>query len=231
VIVVADITATVRSIWTDPETISLGNLSLSERQTSKLYVMSAGNPDAKVTSAETTASWITLTSKPVTTSEQLKKQRVHAIDYYEIEWTGQDAQPGNLSATLIFHVQDGDGEKILEVPVTGYLSGDVEIIPAQLVFGRVGKEQVVRNCTLTSSKDAIDPSKIQCSADHEWIKIQLKNSKEAPGQIALTASISLPEKITDSLIEGNITGKDETGKIVFSVPYLAFFDDNKESQK
>jgi hypothetical protein len=41
-LVVADIGATVRAIWTDPEMISLGNLSTSEPQKTKLYVMAAG---------------------------------------------------------------------------------------------------------------------------------------------------------------------------------------------
>ncbi|MDR1962673.1 MAG: DUF1573 domain-containing protein [Planctomycetaceae bacterium] len=220
-LVVADITATIRAIWTDPEMIALGNLSTNEAHKTKLYVMAAGLPDAKVTSAECDASWLTLTSKPVETSKELKSQSIRAIDYYEIEWTGKDTKPGNLATKIIFHVQNGNEDKILEVPVSGYLSGDVEIVPAQIVFGRVAKDEVVRTCTLTFKKPNIDPTKIKCTADHDSIKVNFAKSKNT---FVLTTRIAPPSETTNQLIEGKITGVDESGETIFSVPYIAFFN-------
>lgn len=224
VIIIADLTATVRSIWPDPEVLSLGNLSLSELYYTKLYIMAAGLPDAKVISAESEAPWITITSKPVATSEQLTKQRVDAIGYYEIDWTGKDAKPGTLSSKIIFHVQNGEAEQVIEVPVTGYLSGDVEIIPAQLVFGRVADKEMVRTCSMSFSKKTVDTAKIQCSTDHAYVKANLKNENGNENELILTVTVSKPDGLTDSLIEGNVIGKDESGEIIFSVPYIAFFD-------
>jgi len=169
-LVLADIGATVRAIWTDPEMFSLGNLSTSEPHRAKLYVMAAGYPDAKVTSVQCDAPWLTLTSKPVETSKELQSQSIRAIDYYEIEWTGKDTKPGNLTSKIEIHVQKGDEDKILEIPVTGYLSGDVEIVPSNVVFGRVTKNEVLRTCTLTFKKPDIDAAKIQCTADHSYIQ-------------------------------------------------------------
>ncbi|MDR2438288.1 MAG: DUF1573 domain-containing protein [Planctomycetaceae bacterium] len=220
-LVVADITATVRAIWTDPEMIGLGNLSTNEPHKTKLYVMAAELPDAKVTSVQCDASWLTLTSKPVETSKELKSQSIQAIDYYETEWTGKDAEPGNLATKIIFHVQNGNEDKILEVPVSGYLSGDVEIVPAQIVFGRVAKDEVVRTCTLTFKKTDIDPAVIKCTADHDFIKIDFTKQKDT---FVLTTRITLSPETKNQLIEGKITGVDQSGKTIFSVPYIAFFN-------
>jgi hypothetical protein len=220
-LVAADITAVVRAVWTDPETIGLGNLSTNEPHKTKLYVMSAGLPDAKVTSTQCNASWLTLTSKPVETSKELKSQSIRAIDYYEIEWTGKEAKPGNLTSKITFQVQTGEEEKTLEVSVTGYLSGDVEIVPAQIVFGRVTHEEVVRTCTLTFKKTTIDPAKIKCTVDHDFIKIDFTKSN---GNFVLTTHIIPPSETKNQLIEGKITGVDESGETIFSVPYIAFFN-------
>ncbi len=95
-LVAADINATVRSIWADPGTIGLGNLSTSEPHQTKLYVMAAGLPDANVTDIKCDASWLKLTSKPVDTSPQLQAQNIKALDYYEIEWTGKEARNSGL---------------------------------------------------------------------------------------------------------------------------------------
>jgi hypothetical protein len=222
---VADIGATIRAVWTDPEMISFGNLSTSEPQKAKLYVMAAGFPDAKVTSVQCDAPWLTLTSQPVTTSNELKAQSIRAIDYYEIEWTGKEAKPGSLSAKIVFQVQKNDTEEqVLEVGVTGYLSGDVEIIPANIVFGRIAQNEVVRTCTLTFKTSNIDAAKIKCAAEHDPVHVNFAKSKEDANRFILTASITPPEEACDQLIEGTITGTDEFGETIFSVPYIAFFN-------
>jgi hypothetical protein len=224
-LVVADIGATVRAVWTDPEMISLGNLSTSEPQKAKLYVMAAGFPDAKVTSAQCDVAWLTLTSKPVETSKELKAQSIRAIDYYEIEWTGKEAKPGNLTSKIAFHVQkDDDNEQVLEVGVTGYLSGDVEIVPAQIVFGRVTTNEITRTCTLTFKKPNIDAAKIKCIAGHAFVHVNFEQSKEGSNRFILTTSITPPAAENNQLIEGTITGTDESGETIFSVPYIAFFN-------
>jgi len=224
-LVVADITATVRAVWTNPETIGLGNLSTSEPHKTKLYVMAAGYPDAKVVSAKTDAPWLTLTSQPVETSSQLRAQNTLAIDYYEVEWTGNGAKPGNLAAKIMINVQKNDEDQTtLEIPVTGYLSGDVEIIPPNIVFGRVTQNEVVRTCSLTFKKTDIDTTKIQCLSDHPYIQTLLEKDKNHSEQFSLTARIVPPIEITESLIEGTITGKDQSGETLFSIPYIAFFD-------
>jgi hypothetical protein len=220
-LVVTDITAVVRAVWTDPETIGLGNLSTNEPHKTKMYVMAAGLPDAKVTSVKCDANWLTLTSKPVETSKELKSQSIRAIDYYEIEWTGKEAKPGNLTSKVTFQVQTGEEEKSLEVSVTGYLSGDVEIVPAQIVFGRVANEEVIRTCTLIFKKTNIDPAKIKCSADHDFLKIDFAKSND---NFVLTTRIAPPAETKNQLIEGKITGVDESGETIFSVPYVAFFN-------
>lgn len=222
-LVAADITATVRAVWTDPETIGLGNLSTSEPHKSKLYVMVAGLPDAKVTSMECDAPWLSLISQPVETSKELKSQNIHAIDYCEIEWTGKDAKPGNLSTKISFQVQKGDEGQKLEVSVNGYLFGDVEIIPAQIVFGRVAKDEVVRTCKLTFKKRP-DISRIQYSVDHESVKVELAESKDSDTQIILMASFAPPTEKINQLLEGTIVGKNEAGEAVFNIPYIAFLN-------
>jgi len=231
-LVVADTTATVRAIWTDPEMIGLGNLSTSESHKAKFYVMAAGYPEAKVISAKTDTSWLTLTSKPVETSKELKSQSILAIDYYEVEWTGNDAKPGNLAAKIIIQVQNDGEDKTFEIPVTGYLSGNVEIIPSQLVFGRVTQNEVTRTCMLTFKKSDIDATKIQCLSDHLCVQTLLEKDKSHSNQFSLTAKIVPPVEITESLIEGTITGKDQSGEVLFSIPYIAFFDTNlRDGQK
>jgi hypothetical protein len=223
ILVVADIGATVRAIWADPEIISLGNLTTSEPQRAKLYVMAAGLPDAEVTSAQCEAPWLTLTSHPVATSNALKAQSIRAIDYYEIEWTGKEAKPGNLTSKIIIHVQNGDEEKILEIPVSGYLSGDVEIVPSNIVFGRVTKNEVLRTCTLTFKKSDIDATKIKCVADHSYIQVSLEKSKEDSRKFVLNMRLTPPTEVENQLVEGTITGTDESGEVIFTVPYIAFF--------
>ena len=221
-LIVADVGATVRAVWTDPETISLGNLSLSEPHKAKLYVMAAGFPDAKVTSIQCDASWLTLTSMPVETSKELRTQSIQAIDYYEVEWTGKDTSLGNLASKIMINVQKGDEDQTLEVPVTGYLAGDVEIIPPNIVFGRVAQNEIVRTCTLTFKKPNIDAAKIKCAADHSCIQVAFEKSKG--GQLVLTAKIIPSPDIADQLLEGEIVGINESGEAIFSVPYVAFFD-------
>ena len=226
-LVLADVTATVRAVWTDPEMINLGNLSNNESKKEKLYVLAAGYPDAKVTSVQCDAPWLTLTSKPVETSRELRSQSIRAIDYCEIEWTGKGTVPGNLSSKIVFHVQKDDEsqeEQLLEVSVSGYLSGDVEIIPSNIVFGRVAQNEVVRACTLTFKKQGIDVAKIKCTADHAYIQTSFKESQEVSDQFILTTSITPPVEEENQLIEGTITGTDESGEIIFSIPYIAFFD-------
>ena len=223
-LVVVDITATIRAVWTDQEMISLGNLSTGEPHKAKLYVMAAGYPGAKVVSATTDASWLTLTSKPVETSKELKSQNIQAIDYYEVEWTGNDAKPGNLATKIMIQVQNGDEDKTLEIPVTGYLSGDVEIVPSNVVFGRVTQNKIVRTCTLTFKKPDIDATKIQCFSDHPSVQTLLEKDKGQSNQFSLTTKIVPPAEINESLIEGTITGKDQSGEVLFSIPYIAFFD-------
>jgi len=222
-LVLADVTATVRAVWTDPATISLGNLSTSEAQQAKLYVMAAGLPDAKVTLVQCDVPWLTLTSKPVETSKALSAQNIKAIDYYEIEWTGKDAKPGNLSSTITFHVQKGNGEEqVLEVSVSGYLSGDVEIVPSNLVFGRVTTSEIVRTSTLSFKKLDIDAATIKCAADHPYIQVSFEKSKEDVTRFILTSRLTPPAERENQLIEGTITGTDESGEVIFSVPYVAF---------
>jgi len=224
ILVVADITATVRAVWTDPDVIGLGNLSTNEPHKTKFYVMVAGYPDAKVVSAKTDAPWLTLVSNPVETSKELKSQNILAIDYYEVEWTGNDAKPGNLATKIMIQVQNGDEDKTLEIPVTGYLSGDVEIVPSNIVFGRVAQNEVVRTCTLTFKKPDIDATKIQCFSDHPSVQTLLEKDKGQSNQFSLTTKIVPPAEINESLIEGTITGKDQSGEVLFSIPYIAFFD-------
>ncbi len=219
-LVAADINATVRSIWADPGTIGLGNLSTSEPHQTKLYVMAAGLSDAKVLSMRCDSPWLNVTSKPVDTSPQLLSQNIKAIDYYEIEWTGKEAKPGNLSANIAVTVQKGEEEQTLEIPVSGYLSGDVEIVPSQIVFGRVAKDEIVRTCKL-AFKNRPDVAKIQCAAEHESIKVVLS---ELDGDLVVTATLVPPSEKSNGLLEGTIVGKDEAGKILFSIPYIAFLD-------
>jgi len=223
-LVLADIGATVRAVWTDPEMISLGNLSTSEPQKAKLYVMAAGFPDAKVTSVQCDAPWLTLTSKPIETSKELKSQSIKAIDYYEVEWTGNGAKPGNLSSKLVFHVQKGDEEQVVEVPVSGYLSGDVEIVPSNIVFGRVTTNEISRTCTLTFKKPNIDVEKIKCTADHPYIQVSFEKSNEGTNRFMLTSRMTPTAEGENQLIEGTITGTNESGEVIFSVPYIAFFN-------
>jgi hypothetical protein len=222
-LVLADIGATVKAVWIDPAMISLGNLSTSETQKATLYVMAAGFPDAEVSSVQCEAPWLTLTSKPVETSRELKAKSIQAIDYYEIEWTGKEAKPGNLSSKIVFHVQKDDEEQVLEVPVSGYLSGDVEIVPSNIVFGRVTTNEVVRTCTLTFKKPNIDAAKIKCTADHSCIHVDFEKSKEDSARFVLTSRMTPPTEKENQLLEGTITGTDESGEVVFSVPYVAFF--------
>jgi len=227
IIVLADVTATVRAVWTDPEMISLGNLSSSESQLAKLYVMAAGYPDAKITSVQCDAPWLTLTSKPVETTRELRSQSIQAIDYCEIEWAGKEAVPGNLSSKIVFHVQkdtEEQEEQLLEVSVSGYLSGDVEVIPSNIVFGRVAQNEIIRTCILTFKKQGIDAVKIKCAADHEYLQISFEKSQEVPDRFILTTSITPPIEEENQLIEGTITGTDESGDVIFSIPYIAFFD-------
>ena len=226
-LVLADVAATVRAVWTNPATVSLGNLSTSEPQKAKLYIMTAGYPDAKVTSVECDTPWLTITSHPVTTSNELKAQSIRAIDYYEIEWIGKEASPGTLSSKIVFYVQKDDAEQeeqLLEVSVSGDLAGDVEIIPANIVFGRVAQSEIVRICTLTFKKHGIDAVKVRCTAEHAYIQMGFEQSKEFSNQFILTASITPPVEEENQLIEGTITGTDESGEVIFSVPYIAFFD-------
>jgi len=221
-LVLADIGATVKAVWIDPAMISLGNLSTSEPQKAKLYVMAAGFPDAEVSSVQCEAPWLTLTSKPVETSKELKAQSIRAIDYYEIEWTGKEAQPGNLSSKIVFTVQKDDEEQVFEVPVSGYLSGDVEIVPSNIVFGRVTTNEVVRTCTLTFKKPNIDATKIECTADHSCFQVSFEKSKEDSARFVLTSRMTPPTGEENQLLEGTIIGTDESGEVVFSVPYVAF---------
>jgi hypothetical protein len=222
-LVMADVGATVKAVWLDPEMISLGNLSTSEPQKSNLYGMAAGCPDAEVTSVQCDAPWLTLTSKPVETSKELKAQSIRAFDFYEIEWTGKEATPGNLSSKIVFHVQKGDEEQVLEVAVSGYLSGDVEIVPSNIVFGRITTNEVVRTCTLTFKKSTIDSGKIKCTAEHPYIQVSFGKSQENATRFILTSLLTPPAEMENQLIEGTITGTDESGEVVFSVPYIAFY--------
>ncbi|MGL6193272.1 MAG: DUF1573 domain-containing protein [Thermoguttaceae bacterium] len=226
ILAVVDTTAVVRALWTDPATVSFGNLSTNQPQQTKLYIMAAGHPDAEVVSSESFAPWVTLTSDPVETSAQLKSQSIKAIDYYEIEWTGKDASPGTLASKLVFHVKETDTAepKTLEVPVVGYLSGDVEIIPSQLVFGRISSDKITRKCTLNFAKPIISATKILCQTDHPCVQAELVSDSKNPSQYILNAQIEPSPDITEPLIEGTITGTDESGAVIFSVPYVAFFD-------
>jgi hypothetical protein len=188
--------------------------------------LAAGYPDAKVTSAETDASWLTLTSHPVTTSAATRAQNIEAIDSYEIEWTGEGATPGNLSSKIVLHIQKDNEEQesqILEIPISGYLAGDVDIVPSNIVFGRVTQNEVVRTSTLTFKTQSIDAAKITCVADHDFIELRFEPSN-APNRFVLTATITPPVKDTNQLVEGRIVGIDESGEVIFSVPYVAFFD-------
>ena len=83
-LVLADVSATVKAVWTNPETINLGNLSTSDSQQTRLHVLAAGLPDAEVTLVQSEAPWLTVTSQPVETSRALSSQNVRAIDSYEI---------------------------------------------------------------------------------------------------------------------------------------------------
>ena len=222
-LVLADITATVRAVWTNPEAISLGNLSTTESQATKLYVMAAGLPDAKVSLVQCDVPWLTITSKSVTTSSELTAKSVEAIDYYEIEWTGKEAVLGTLSSKIAFHVQKGNNEEqVIEVPVSGYLSGDVEIVPSNIVFGRVTTNEVIRTCTLTFKKPGIDATRIKCVADHPYIQVSFEKPKEDVVRFVLTSRLTPPTERENQLIEGTITGTDESGEVIFSVPYVAF---------
>jgi len=228
-LVLADVSATVKAVWTNPETINLGNLSTSDSQQTRLHVLAAGLPDAEVTSVQCDAPWLTVTSTPVETSRALSAQNIRAIDSYDIAWTGNEAIPGNLSSKITIHVQKGhvqnedDEEQVFEIPISGYLAGDVEIVPSNIVFGRVTTNEVVRTCTLTFRTSGVDATKITCAANHPYIQVSFEKSQEGTNRFILTSRMTPPAVGENQLIEGTITGTDESGKIIFSVPYVAFF--------
>jgi hypothetical protein len=159
----------------------------------------------------------------VETSRALSAQNVRAIDSYEIVWTGEGAIPGNLSSRIVIHVQKGnDVEQVFEIPISGYLAGDVEIIPSNLVFGRVTTNEVVRTCTLTFRNPGIDAERITCTADHPYIQVSFESSGEDATRFILTSRLTPPTEGENRLIEGAIIGTDESGEVIFSIPYVAF---------
>jgi hypothetical protein len=215
-------TATIRSCWINPETFNLGNLVSSDPFKKELFVVAAGFPDAKVLSVSTEAKWIALKQKNVATPPQLEEEGIKAIDCYDVEWNGKDATPGVLSAKIVVKIKT-DKEQILEVPVTGYLSGDVTATPPLLVFGLLSKTEIVRNCTLKFNHP-VDMAKIKVAAEHSSVNVEVVLDQKVPNQFNLTARASLPEKISDKLFQGNISGVNNDGKTIFCIPYSGVFN-------
>lgn len=210
-------TAMIRSCWTTPETISLGNLVASDSVKKDLFVDTAGYPDAKVLSISTDAKWITLKKKKVGTSPQLQADGIKAIDCYEVEWNGKDVPPGKLSAKITVRIKT-DKEQTLDVPVTGYLSGDAVITPVQLVFGSIAKAEVVRSCTLKFNHP-VDIAEIKVTAEHPSIKVEVAKDENVPNQFIMTARASVPDTMSGKLLQGSIVGIDIDGTSIFHVPY------------
>ncbi|NQT17778.1 MAG: DUF1573 domain-containing protein [Planctomycetes bacterium] len=210
-------TAMIRSCWTTPETLSLGNLVAGDRVKKELFVVVAGYPDASVLSVSTDAEWITLNEKEVVTEPRGQAVGIKAIGCYEAEWNGNGALPGTLSAEIAVRIE-ADEEQTLNVPVKGFLSGDVVVIPGQLVFGLIGKTEVVRSCTLRFNHP-VDVAGVRVAAEHSSIKVELAKDENVPNQLVITARAGLPEEMSIRLLQGNIMGVDAEGATICCVPY------------
>jgi hypothetical protein len=106
----------------------------------------------------------------------------------------------------------------LDVPITGFLAGDAVITPGIVVFGLIGKTEVVRRCTLKFTHP-VDIEAITITAQHPSIKGDLAKDENVPGQFVMIARASLPEERGNRLLQGNIVGMDGDGTTVFCIPY------------
>lgn len=225
-IVLLRTTATIRSCWTTPENIDLGNLIASDPKEHDLFVDVAGYPDAQVLSVSTDANWITLKERKVATSPQLQANGIKAIACYEVIFSGNGASTGNLSAKVVVRVRT-DREQTLEVPVTGYFSGDVMVTPTILNFGIITKKEIVRSCTLQFNHP-VNIARIKVAAEHSSVKVGIAGDENVPNQFVMTARACLSEKMLASkLVQGTIAGIDGEGATIFRVPYVGVINITK----
>jgi uncharacterized protein DUF1573 len=222
-LVTLEVTATVRSYWANPEVISFGDRMATDQVTKELSVTAAGYPTARVLSVSTDAEWITLTKKELTAGPDSQAHGIHAIAWYDVVWNGSAASPGGLSSKIVVEIET-DAVQTLEVPVTGFLSGNVDITPGRLVFGLVGKTEIVRRCTLRFNH-SVDLAEVKVTAEHPVVTAELAKDENASNQFVLTARAVLSDEVPDQkLLEGSIRGTDAGGTATFCIPYTGVVD-------
>ena len=109
------------------------------------------------------------------------------------------------------------------MPVTGFLSGDATVTPAILNFGVVATSDIVRSCSLKFNRP-IDIEGIKLTTPHSFIKAEIAKATDCSDQWTMTVRASLPEKVSDKLIQGRIVGSNADGTIMFMVPYTGILN-------
>ena len=197
VLAMADLSAVVQACWSEPNSISLGNVSASEAVKTRIVVWSAAFPGAAVLSVQPNVPWLKAGPLSEATSDN---GTVRPIGLFELEWD----------------------EQTLVLPVHGYLAGDVEILPPSIVFGNVATEKVVRTCRLSFVKGDIDVSGISCITGHSAINVNLSPVQGENGMFELTAVWDPSVESSGGLAEGVIEGRDASQRPIFKIPYTVY---------
>ena len=220
VLAMADLSAVVQACWSEPNSVSLGNVSASEAVKTRIVVWSAAFPDAAVLSVQPNVPWLKTGPLSEATSDN---ETVRPIGLFELEWDGSGTEPGELNGEVEIKIGLGNGEEqTLVLPVHGYLAGDVEILPPSIVFGNVATEKVVRTCRLSFVKGDIDVSGISCITGHSAINVNLSPVQGENGVFELTAVWDSSVESSAGLAEGVIEGRDASQRPIFKIPYTAY---------
>jgi hypothetical protein len=218
-VMIVEVIAMVRSYWTSPALVSLGELSGGEITPQNVVVLGAGHPQAEVVEAICDADWLVATIEPV--PDSASEGHVKALSRCVVAVDPDRAPLGVLQAELRLKVRDGDAEQTLTVPISGSHPGNIVLKPSRVVFGTVNRDVVTRTFQI-DFVDVVDRERINVTSEHPFVEA-VSTMKLGEKSLAVEVAVRRMEQAPAGLFEGHLTGRNDSGEPIFAVPYTGLF--------
>jgi hypothetical protein len=216
------LSGTVGGLWASPASIELGNLRTGVPSQHEFVVAAAGQSQPKILSATSTSEALDLRAELVAASDAAIAQGLEPFSRIHITWHGRNVAPGKFSTRIALATNVAAFSRI-DVPVSGYVMGAVELLPAKVVFGTVARgAKLSRVCAVVGSRlSAKEIDSLAFRTTHSFIHGRMFRRLGNQDGVALEVTATVPTGIADGLFQGELVASKSDGPY-FALPYIAF---------
>jgi len=198
--------------------VNLGNIS--EGSSSEgFFVLCAGNPKAKISGVVSSRKGLKTSLEKASVEKRAEELGIRCLGYVNVSVDERQIKEKGFHTDTVEITTSVKERPSLSVRVDYYLSGGIIVKPCVMNFGIVREGDTKRQSvsySLASGEKPLDLRKLDMDCEHPFMTPEV----DASGK-SISASIS-PWKITDNrLIKGSIHFK-EKGRVIVSVPYIAY---------